>query len=147
MAKNRGINVQYGKGEDKIFPKSSFGTIFLIVTLCFLSSPKKTFTEIHRILHPDGKVVIGLVTLESAWGQLYEKQKRKGHPFYSYANFFTYDEILEILRETGFIIDKTTLTLFQKPNNVVNIEYPREGYHSDAGFTIIVAKKQNLTKS
>ena len=35
IAKSRGINAFLGQGEDEIFDEESFGTVFLIVTLCF----------------------------------------------------------------------------------------------------------------
>ena len=33
MARKRGITVSVGRGEDRLFNKESFGTVFLIVTL------------------------------------------------------------------------------------------------------------------
>ena len=36
MARGRGISVLAGKGEQQIFNAASYGTVFLIVTLCFV---------------------------------------------------------------------------------------------------------------
>jgi len=65
IAKKRGVTTCAGKGEDKIFDKESFGTVFIIVTLCFVDSPLAVLKEAYRILIPGGKVVLGLVLKNS----------------------------------------------------------------------------------
>lgn len=143
IAKGRGINAFLGRGEDELFDEKSFGTVFLIVTLCFLDSPRKVLKEVNRILRPDGKLVIGLVLRENPWGKFYQQQKNEGHRFYRYATFFTNDEVIKLLAGTSFVVEKTVSTLFQEPGNIQREEEPREGYSPDAGFTIIVAGKRN----
>lgn len=141
MAKKRGVNAFVSRGEQKVFDEESFGTVFLIVTLCFLESPLKVLKEANRILMPDGKVVLGLVLKESPWGQFYQQKKAEGHRFYKYATFYSYDEVLKLLAQAGFSAERTISTLFQKPGEVQYIEEPKEGYSSVAGFTIIMAGK------
>ena len=75
IARKRGINTFLGRGEEKLFDAASFGTIFLIVTLCFLDSPREVLDEARRILMPGGKLVLGLVLKESPWGQFYQQKK------------------------------------------------------------------------
>lgn len=147
IARKRGITVFEAKGEEKFFDKASFGTVFLIVTLCFVASPRAVLKEAHRILKPEGKVVLGLVLRESPWGQFYLEKKKQGHRFYQRATFYSYPEVIALLEGTGFTIEKTRSTLFQKPSEVTRIESPREGFFSEAGFTIIVAGKVPTSKS
>jgi SAM-dependent methyltransferase len=142
IAKSRGITTLLGRGEQELFDKESFGTIFLIVTLCFLGSPFDVLKEASRILIPNGKVVLGLVLKESPWGQFYQMKKSQGHRFYKYANFYTYDEVIKLLTRAGFMTEKTVSTLFQKPGDIHLTEDAREGYFPDAGFTIIVSRKR-----
>jgi SAM-dependent methyltransferase len=142
IARGRGINAFPGRGEEKIFDEESFGAVFLIVTLCFLDSPPAVLKEVHRVLAPDGKLVLGLVLKESPWGQLYQQKKAKGHHFYRYATFYSCDEVIKLLAQAGFVAEKIISTLFQKPGNVQHVEQPKEGYFPDAGFTIIVAGKK-----
>ncbi len=56
MAKRRGITVSRARGEEQFFNKETFGTVFLIVTLCFVDSPIVVLREAHRILKPEGKI-------------------------------------------------------------------------------------------
>lgn len=142
IARRRGINAFLGRGEQGLFDEESFGTVFLIVTLCFLDSPVDVLKEANRILMPGGKIVLGLVLKESPWGQFYQLKKAQGHRFYKYATFYSCDEVVRLIVQAGFTTDKIVSTLFQKPGEVHRTEEPREGYFQDAGFTIIVAGKR-----
>jgi SAM-dependent methyltransferase len=142
LARKRGINAFLGRGEQELFEEASFGTVFLIVTLCFLDSPLDVLQEANQILRTDGKVVLGLVLKESPWGHFYQMKKAQGHRFYRYAKFYTFQEVVKLLNQAGFIIKKIASTLFQRPGEFKHIEEPKLGYYSDAGFTIIVAGKK-----
>jgi len=141
MAKKRGITGFLGKGEEKFFDAETFGTVFLIVTLCFVDSPLAVLQEAHRILKTEGKIVLGLVLRESPWGQFYLSKKKEGHRFYKYATFYSYQEVLEFLNRSGFTLEKVLSTLFQSPLEATKMEFPREQFSPDAGFTIVVARK------
>jgi len=141
MARNRGISVFLGKGEEMPFQYASFGTALFVVTLCFVDSPRKILSEAARLLKSQGKVVLGLVLNESPWGQLYQVEKEMGHRFYRYAKFYDYAEVDMLLKQTGFSVEKIVSTLFQSPGKVNHIEMPRQGFSADAGFTVILAGK------
>lgn len=142
MTSRRGVNAFVGRGEQGLFDEESFGTVFLIVTLCFLDSPIKVLKEARRILMPGGRLVLGLVLRESPWGQFYQTKKAQGHRFYKFATFYTYDDALKLLEQAGLSIEKVVSTLFQKPGEVHHTEDPVEGYFPDAGFTIMAAGKR-----
>ena len=141
MAKRRSIKGFQARGEEPFFNEQTFGTIFIIVTLCFVDSPIAVLNEAHRILKAGGKIVLGLVLRDSPWGRFYSAKKDEGHRFYRHAIFYSYQEVIEALEQTGFAPEKVISTLFQKPNEVEGIESPRDGFSSEAGFTIIVATK------
>ena len=141
MARYRGVSVFLGRGEEMPFKDGVFGTIFFVVTLCFVDSPSRTLGEAARLLRSGGKVVLGMVLRESPWGQLYRGEKQRGHRFYSHAMFYNYDEVGMFLRQIGFSIEKVISTLFQSPSGVNHIEPPRQGFSADAGFTVILAGK------
>ena len=85
---------------------------------------------------------MGLVLKDSPWGRFYQQKKSEGHRFYKIATFYDYEEITKLLTRAGFSTERIISTLFQKPNDVQNVEIPREGYFCDAGFTIITAGKK-----
>ena len=141
ITKSQSINAFRGIGESTPFRDSIFGTAFLIVTLCFVDSPLAVLKEINRILKDSGKIVLGLVLRESPWGKFYELKKEGGHHFYKHAAFYSYTEIETFLTQTGFATEKVISTLFQKPEDVKDIEFPQGGHSSNAGFTVIIAGK------
>jgi SAM-dependent methyltransferase len=141
IARNRGVRVLLGRGEEAPFKDGSFGAIFFIVTLCFVDSPDIILTEAARLLESGGKLVLGLVLKESPWGQLYQREKETGHRFYRHATFYSYAEVDMLLKQTGFSIEKVISTLFQSPGEVNHIELPQQGFSQSAGFTVVVASK------
>ncbi|MGB9682304.1 MAG: class I SAM-dependent methyltransferase [bacterium] len=141
IAKKRGIEVYHSRGEEQFFERESFGSVFLIVTICFVDSPLLVLKEAYRILKPEGKVVLGLVLRDSPWGEFYFAKKREGHRFYRYANFYSFKEVEMFLLNSGFKLEKVVSTLFQKPNEVKELEMPRDGFFSAAGFTVVLGSK------
>jgi len=141
IARGRGVSVFAGRGEQQIFDSASYGTVFLIVTLCFVDSALDVLKETYRILAHGGKAVLGLVLKESPWGSFYQQKKRQGHPFYEHATFHSYNDVVKMLNKVDFSIETVISTLFQEPGKVTHLEAPRRGFYPDAGFTVIVAKK------
>jgi SAM-dependent methyltransferase len=145
MAGKRGVTTLSSRGERTPFGEAAFGTVFLIVTLCFVDSALQVLKEAHRILRRDGRLVLGLVLRESPWGKLYQGKKKLGHPFYRHAEFYSYDELLILLKESGFSIERAVSTLFQKPGMVEYPELPQSGYNPAGGFTVLVARRRVST--
>jgi len=141
IAGGRGVSVFAGRGEQQIFDSASYGTVFLIVTLCFVDSALDVLKETYRILAHGGKAVLGLVLKESPWGSFYQQKKRQGHPFYEHATFHSYNDVVKMLNKVDFSIETVISTLFQEPGKVTHLESPRKGFYPDAGFTVIVARK------
>jgi len=141
LARKRIRNVFLGRGEEMPFKSGTFGTAFLIVTLCFVRLPLEVLLEANRVLKEDGKIVLGLVLRDSPWGRLYGKKKEEGHRFYKDATFYSFDEVKAFLRQAGFAIEGVLSTLFQKPGEVNHVEPPQEGFSNAAGFVVIWAKK------
>jgi SAM-dependent methyltransferase len=141
MASKRGINVFLGRGEEVPIANESLGTVFFIVTICFVDSPLKVLKEANRLLKRDGRLVLGLVLRESPWGEFYQVKKGKGHRFYKHANFYSYEETERLLEQGGFKAERVLSTLFQRPGEVNHMESPQEGFSPNAGFTIIQAVK------
>jgi ubiquinone/menaquinone biosynthesis C-methylase UbiE len=142
LASKRGIQVVQGRGEQHLFRTGSFRSVFLIVALCFVDSPSEVLRQAHRVLTPSGKIVLGLILKDSPWGKFYEKKGMQGHPLYRHATFYEYAEVVTLLEQSGFSIEKVTSTLFQKPGKVAQMELPRKGFSAAAGFVIIMAKKK-----
>ena len=141
IARRRGLEVVRGRGEEMPFADDSFGTAFLIVTICFVADPRPVLREAARVLGEGGKLVVGLVPRDSPGGKHYLKQGERGHPFYSRAIFYSLAEVEELLSQTGFVRERCLSTLYQRPGEVTAAEPPREACDPRAGFLAILAEK------
>lgn len=144
IARSRGIKVIEGVGENLPIPDNLLGTVFLIVTLCFVDDPGKVISEARRVLRNGGYLVAGIVPAEFPWGRHYQEQAGKGHPFYSHARFFVCTDLIELLKEHGFHLVKKVSTLFSSPGEELSPEI-KEGYRPDAGFVVLSAQLRKET--
>jgi len=114
-ATRRGLRTRRGRGEALPYADGQFGSILLVVTICFLADPARALAECRRVLKPGGSVVIGLVPKDSAWGQAYERKGAEGHPFYSVATFYTTKQIMTLTDQAGFCFDCGMSCLTESP--------------------------------
>jgi Methylase involved in ubiquinone/menaquinone biosynthesis len=137
-ARARGINVIQGKGENLPFLDESFKYVSLIVTICFVENPLIVLKEAWRILNKGGKLFTGIIDKNSKWGKYYETIKNES-PFYRFAKFYSVDEIIKMLKESNFKIEKIGQTLFSDYGNEV-IEDWKYGY-GKGSFVLIQSYK------
>ncbi|RZN59059.1 MAG: SAM-dependent methyltransferase [Thermoproteota archaeon] len=139
VAKDRGVEVVQGVGEEMPFPDSAFDYVLLAITICFLKDPDRTILEIRRILKPNGFLIIGIVDRESFLGRYYIGKKEESK-FYKHARFFSVGEILELIKGHGFREKRIVQTVFDLPGRIKEVEEPKEGF-GIGGFVVIVAEK------
>ncbi len=144
MARRRGVSTLLARGEELPFEAASFGTVFLIVTVCFLDQLGDVLREAKRVLVPDGRIVLALVLRDSPWGLFYRQRGKRGHRFYRDARFYSYEQLVTTLLSAGLPFERVVSTLFQRPAAVQRMEEPREGYFPRAGFTILVAARPGI---
>ncbi|MEO0067788.1 MAG: class I SAM-dependent methyltransferase [candidate division WOR-3 bacterium] len=143
FARKRGIEVIKARGENLPFGDSSFGTVFLLTTWEFLNEPEKVLKEIYRVLKPEGMLVNGYLDKSGKWGKSYIEKAKAGHPLFSLARFYNYDEVVRITEGCGFKVVRTVSTLFQGPEETKDLEEPREGFHKGASFVVLLARKSD----
>ncbi len=139
VAEQRGIAVIRAVAENLPVESASFDFALLVTTVCFLSDIPKAFSEIHRILKPNGEIIIGFIDKNSAMGGKYERKKAE-NIFYKDAHFHSTEEITELVKQAGFGKIEYWQTLFTNGDN--KIEKPKKGF-SKGGFVVIKAQKQN----
>jgi SAM-dependent methyltransferase len=141
LASGRGVAIALGVGERQPFAAQSFGTAFLITTLCFVDWPLSLLRETHRVLKPEGKLVLGIIPADSPWGRLYEEKKQQGHHLYRQASFLRYSETIRLLERGDLSIERIVSTLTAPPGQVTHVEAPVPGFQPGAGFVVLVAGK------
>ena len=134
-AARRGIRTRLGTAESLPYAADSIDGILMVVTLCFVRDTVRTLREAYRVLAPGGTLVLGLVPAQSAWGRLYARKSRDGHPFYSTARFFSCEQVLECAAQAGFRFETAAHTLCSAPTAPVDPEAPvTAGVNEYAGF-------------
>jgi SAM-dependent methyltransferase len=138
-ARQRGIEVLYGEGEELVFRADSFGTVFLLTTWEFLSDPLKVLRECRRVLKPGGRLVNAYLDRDGKWGASYAERGRRGDSLLSHAHFDTYEDVKRLTEQAGFEFLSTVSALFHGPDETVAMEEARPGFVRGASFVVLVA--------
>ncbi len=141
LAHHRGITTIAAVGEALPFRSNSFGAVVINVTLCFVEDPQSVLHEVHRVLKPEGCLVVGLVPSESSWGRRYQQRATEGHPYYSAAHFIRLPEFFALLSTAGLQLLRSRSTLFWPPNSEPRVQTVRDGASPSAGFVAMLAAK------
>lgn len=106
------------------FRDKSIPCVFISVTLCFINDLNKLIEEVKRVVVDE--LCICMIPRDSSWGEYYFNLGKKGHKYYSKANFITKEQIVSILKK-NFKIKGIYSTLTYTPFDKERFEYPREG--------------------
>lgn len=139
IARQRGVDVLGGRAECLPFKDSSFQLVLMVTVICFVNDIYKTFTESYRVLSDGGTIVIGMIDSGSPLGQTYLKHKQNSL-FYKQATFYSVEQILEIMRETGFTDFSFRQTIFNDISGITDSEIVSTGYGKGL-FAVIHGKK------
>lgn len=145
IAASRGITVHNAKAEDLPFCSEHFDFALMITTLCFVDNPQKTLKEIHRILEPDGQLILGIIDKETELGKIYESMKAM-NKFYREANFYSTKEVFDLLKETDFNRIQTCQTIFSNPESMTSPDIVKDGF-GEGAFVVINSSKKSKTVS
>ncbi len=143
--KNRRIewileNAQYLPFED-----NSFDLVISVTAIEFMDNPTHVIQEAMRVLKPNGRLVIGVLTKESAWGDMYKKAAEDPMSIFAKAHLYTEEEIPKLLSQ-DFILKKG---LYISPTEEFDIEMAWETEKKNqaalaerAGFFVIRWNKE-----
>ena len=84
-AKNENLKIDFYKQNitDINFDNNVFDGVVSMATVEFVPDLDKAYQEMKRVTKPGGKILIGTITRNSAWGKLYqEKAKDEGSVFH-----------------------------------------------------------------
>jgi len=138
-AKKKGLKVLEAVAEDLPYANESVDAAVMITTVCFVDDVYKSFGEVYRILKKGGCIILGFVDKESPIGREYLLYKDKSK-FYKEATFFSAEELIGILQQTGFTVIKILQTVFGTLKEINNIQSFIEGY-GKGSFVVIKARK------
>jgi len=138
-AKERGITVYSGVAEHLPLEKEFYDFSLMVTTICFVDDVELSFKEIYRILKPQGVIIVAFVDKNSPIGQVYLKHKHE-NKFYKEATFFSTEEVLSILKKTGFQNFQIVQTVFGLSSDIREVQSYKSGY-GQGSFVVIKAEK------
>lgn len=137
VAEQRGITVYRAYAENLPIDNATFDFALMVTTVCFLSDIPKAFSEVHRILKPQGEIILAIIDKNSELGRKYEMEKST-NKFYKDAHFHSTEELTELLKQSDFQNFQYWQTLTGINDN--EIEKPITGY-GQGSFVVIKANK------
>ena len=140
LAKERGIQVIQGVGENLSFKDNTFDFVLIVITLCFAENPVDVLREAGRVLKSGGRLIVGEINKDSQLGRFYEA-KREESTFYKIATFYSGNEIIGMFDEAGIRYLESHQTLLQPLAFPEMQEDPVTGFDK-GGFIAIVGVKE-----
>lgn len=137
VAEQRGIAVYRAYAENIPVGNTTFDFALMVTTVCFLSDIPKAFSEVNRILKPQGEIILAIIDKNSELGKKYEMEKST-NKFYKDAHFHSTEELTELLKQSDFQNFQYWQTLTAINDN--EIEKTITGY-GQGSFVVIKANK------
>ncbi len=139
IAARRGIETVRGHAEHLPYADGALDGILMALTLCFVGDAAQALRECKRVLHPEGRLLLGAVPADSQWGLSYQAAAAQGHPIYSHAHFRTTDETLALAKAAGLELIDAASSLFWSPTDEPGLSPKVEsGIASRAGFVALL---------
>ena len=140
LARAKGLQVYDAVAEHLPFEDARFDFALMVTTICFVDDIRASFLEAKRVLKKGGRFIIGFVDRESALGKTYEAHKPE-NVFYRDATFYSTDEVLALLEETGFREHEEVQTIFGNLHEITRVQQCTQGY-GHGSFVVVCVSKQ-----
>ncbi len=135
-ARSRGIRVVRGVGEALPFRSASFDLALIVFVIEFVDDLEGFFAEAARVLRSRGRLVVGFMDKDSAWGRYFHKTSRARRFFHPPSA----QEIIAALGRVGLRFEASWQALFGPPPDLRRAERPRAGF-GRGGFVVVRAVK------
>ncbi|TAK05895.1 MAG: methyltransferase domain-containing protein [Candidatus Manganitrophaceae bacterium] len=106
-----------GSAEALPFRPGSFDLALAVTSLCFVRSPDQSIKETHRVLKPEGRLVLGELNRFSPWALWRRLKGLFTDTIYNQAHFWGKRELERLLRRRGFCVGAARMLLYFPPWN------------------------------
>ncbi len=83
------------------FDDGAFDLVLSVTMLEFVRDPEGALAEMWRVTAPGGRLVVGVLNAESAWGRFYRQQAERAETPFRHARLYTPERLLGALRMFG----------------------------------------------
>lgn len=118
-ARRKGLEITFQRADamNLPFPESSFEMVISTGLLCFLVEPETALIEMHRVLKPGGRLVIGTLNKRSPWALFRRIKGMFKETIYNQARFISPAELEGLIKKAGFEVRESKTCLFFFPVN------------------------------
>ena len=135
-ARERGVSVVLGKGENLPFAESEFDFCLIVFALPFFDDAKKVIEEARRVLKADGKIILGIIDKESDWFTISSAKYAEGKE-----KLYSAKEAVDLLETCGFANVSSQQTIFDYPEYLEKVHPVKEGF-GEGIFVVLNAEKK-----
>ena len=147
-AKRLPIEFVEGRAEALPFPDDSFDLVTAIAVLCFVRDGRTALREMHRVLRPHGRLVLGELGRWSLWAARRRVRGWLGSPIWRPARFRSARELRSLAQDAEFAVEDVRGSIFYPPSAIfacVMARFDRWFGHLTtfgAAFVVIRAQKR-----
>lgn len=100
-AKLKNLNIEFHNMDvyNLAFEDNSFDAVFSMAAFEFINRPAAALDEMMRVVKDEGQVLIGTISGDSKWGELYQSEQVKSSSIFKYAHFKTLEDLKELKPE------------------------------------------------
>lgn len=110
-----GLDVEFYKMDvyDLDFQDKTFDAVFSMAAFEFVKEPLKALDEMFRVAKDEAQILVGTISKDSKWGELYLSEEVQKNTIFKYADFKTLEDLKSLKGEK--LIDSGEC-LFIPPN-------------------------------
>lgn len=136
QARRRGIRAVRGYGEALPFHDRSFDLVLIVFVIEFVEDLEGFLAEAARVLRDRGRLVIGFMDRDSAWGRYFHSTSKARAYFHPPSP----RDLITVLGRIGLRYEASWQTLFGPPPDLPRVERPRKGF-GRGSFVVVKAVK------
>lgn len=106
-----------GLAEALPFRSEAVDVALAVTSLCFVSRPERAVEEMHRVIKPGGRFVVGELNRFSLWAYLRRLKGLFSDTIYNQAHFWSRRELERLLGRSGFVAADAQIVLYFPPIN------------------------------
>jgi ubiquinone/menaquinone biosynthesis C-methylase UbiE len=117
-ARERKLPAIIGVGEHVPITEASLDFCYMVTTLEFLEDPVAALIEIRETMGRAAPLTILFINADSPWGSLYRQIGADGDPVFRHAKLCSHMDVLGMLAEAGYRLQKSVGTLMTGPKEL-----------------------------
>ena len=99
VARKKSVAIAWrlGQAEALPYPDNAYDLVLSVTAIEFMTDQAQALREMLRVVRPGGRLVIGTLNADSAWGRFYRQQAQDDGDLFSRSRFYTADTLVSDL--------------------------------------------------